>query len=147
MGLQAENDWENTEVFAVGRETPRATALPYSSVADALSMNYASSPWYRSLNGPWKFHWVQKPADRPQDFYRTDYDVSGWADIPVPSNWEMQGYGVPIYTNVVYPYPSNIPNIPHDDNPVGSYKRTFNIPADWDGRQIFEHFGGGTAGM
>lgn len=143
----AVNDWENPEVYAVGREIPRATSIPYSSVDGALSMNYADSPWFRSLNGQWKFNWVAKPADRPQDFYRNDYDVSAWDDITVPSNWEMQGYGVPIYTNVVYPYPSNIPNIPHNDNPVGSYKRTFNIPADWNGRQIFLHFGGSTSGM
>ncbi len=143
----AVNDWENPEVYALGRETPRATAIPYNSVQEALSMNTADSPWFRSLNGQWKFHWVPKPADRPQDFYRTDYDVSAWDEITVPSNWEMQGYGIPIYTNINYPFPNDIPNIPHNDNPVGSYKRTFNIPADWDGRQIFLHFGGSTSGM
>ena len=147
MATYAVNDWENPEVYAVGREYPRATAMPYATVNEALTNDYQSSPWYMSLDGKWKFHFATKPADRPADFYKTGYDVSGWDEIQVPSNWEMQGYGVPIYTNVVYPFPNNIPNIPHDDNPVGSYKRTFTLPSDWQGREVFLHFGGSTSGM
>ena len=107
----------------------------------------SDSPWFKSLNGSWKFNFAAKPADRPVDFYRTDYDTSKWADIEVPSNWEMKGYGTPIYTNTNYPFPANPPYIPHDDNPVGSYVRTFDIPADWAGRDVFLHFDGSTAGM
>ena len=74
--------------------------------------------------GTWKFNWVRKPADRPVNFYKTNYDISNWKDIKVPGHWELQGYGVPIYTDVSYPFPNNEPFIPHDYNPVGSYKRT-----------------------
>lgn len=141
------NDWENPAVFAVNREYPRATAIPYSTVRDAASRDYETSPWYMSLNGTWKFNFSPTPDGRPVDFYKPDYSVALWDDITVPSNWEMQGYGIPIYTNVIYPFPKNPPFIPHDDNPVGSYRRDFNLPATWDGRQVFLHFDGSTAGM
>ncbi len=141
------NNWENPAVFAVGREPVRATAFPYPTVNEALANNHEASPWFKSLNGNWKFNFSKRPADRPADFYRTDYDPSSWAEIPVPSNWEMQGYGVPIYTNIQYPFNPNPPYAPHDDNPVGSYKTTFTLPADWSGRQVFLHFDGSTAGM
>ncbi|MDE6161023.1 MAG: beta-galactosidase, partial [Muribaculaceae bacterium] len=143
----AANDWENPTVFAEGRLAPRATAYPYASKEAALKGEHEQSPYFRSLNGLWKFHFSPKPADRPADFYRTDFDTSGWAEIPVPSNWEMHGYGTPIYTNIVYPFPMDWPRIPHDDNPVGSYKRTFELPADWNGRHTILHFDGSTAGM
>lgn len=145
--VAATPDWENPGVFAVNREYPRATAYPYPSVADALKGNHAASPYVIDLNGKWKFKWVAKPADRPADFYKNGYDLSGWDEITVPSNWEMEGYGVPIYTNTVYPFPRNQPYIPHEDNPVGSYKRSFDIPQSWDGRRIYVHFDGATAGM
>ena len=102
-------DWENPEVFAVGREPVRATAYPYPTAAMALTNNPAESPWFKSLNGMWKFNFSKRPADRPADFYKPGYDTSKWAEIPVPSNWEMQGYGTPIYTNTNYPYPANPP--------------------------------------
>ncbi len=146
-GNNGGNDWENPAVFAVGREPVRATAFPYPSVKEAIGNNYQESPWFMSLNGSWKFHFSKKPADRPADFYRTDFDTSEWADIPVPSNWEMQGYGVPVYTNMQYPFPPDPPHIPHDDNPVGSYVTAFTLPSGWYGREVFLHFDGSTAGM
>lgn len=147
MSASAANDWENPEVFAEGRLYPRATAYPYSSVEQALEGNHETSPYYKSLNGKWKFNFVAKPADRPVDFYKVDYDDSKWATIDVPSNWEMQGYGTPIYTNMTYPHPKNPPFIAHDDNPVGSYRRSFDLPESWDGRRVILHFDGSTAGM
>lgn len=143
----AVNDWENPEVFATGRLAPRATAFPYPSPAEALKGDAPSSPYFMSLNGKWAFKFSPKPADRPADFYKPGYDTSTWDSIPVPSNWEIQGYGTPIYTNVVYPYPNNVPNIPHYDNPTGSYTRTFTLPRSWDGREVYLHFDGSTAGM
>ncbi len=143
----AAEDWENPGKFAEGRLSHRATAYPYPSSAEALKGDFKASPWYESLNGKWKFHYSQKPSDRPKDFYLTDYDTSEWADITVPGNWEMQGYGVPIYVNTRYIFPKNPPFTSHDDNPVGSYKRSFEIPASWDGRRIFIHFGSATSGM
>lgn len=141
------NDWENPAVFAINKEAPRATSLPYADEATAVVDQYPASPYYLLLSGTWKFHWVPKPDDRPMDFYKESYDVSKWADIPVPSNWEMQGYGTPIYTNSNYPFPKNPPYIPHDDNPVGSYRRDFNLPSLWDGRRVFLHFEAGATAM
>ena len=76
------------------------------------------------------------------DFYKPTFDVSGWDDIRVPANWQEFGYGRPIYTNIRYPFPPDPPHIPHDYNPVGSYRRVFEIPASWDGREVFLHFDG-----
>lgn len=140
-------DWENPGVFAEGRLAPRATSYPYSSVEKALAGKPMESEYVWTLNGKWKFHFSKNPSSRPADFYKTDYNVSSWADIPVPSNWEMEGYGIPIYTNVTYPFPKNPPYIPHHDNPVGSYKRNFTIPDSWEGRRVILHFDGSTAGM
>ncbi len=140
-------DWENPEVFALGREPVRATAYPYATVDQAIVGKPADSPWFKSLDGVWKFSFSPAPAGKPADFYMPGYDTSGWADIKVPSNWELEGYGTPIYTNIIYPYPCNPPYIPHDDNPVGCYVRNFTVPAQWDGRDVFLHFDGSTAGM
>ena len=140
-------DWENPSVFAVNKEAPRATSLPYNNEQLAVNDVYEQSPYYLSLNGTWKFRWVKIPAERPVDFYMENYNTSDWDDIKVPGNWELQGYGIPIYTNVTYPHPKNPPFIPHNDNPVGSYKRSFDLPASWDGRRIYLHFEAGTSAM
>lgn len=109
-----------------------------------------NSPRYQLLNGNWKFNWVKQPSERPVNFYKPNYDVSGWKEIPVPSNWEMYGYGTPIYTNITYPHRNNPPfiqgkkgyTIMDEPNPVGSYRRDFNIPDDWKGSEIFTIFDG-----
>ena len=132
-------DWENPAVFSVNTEEPRTTFVHYNSADFTKTVSDLSN--YQLLNGTWKFNWAEKPADRPVDFYKNDYDVSDWDDIEVPSNWQMKGYGYPIYTNVRYPFPKNAPYIPHEFNPVGSYKRTFTIGKDWNGKQIFIRFG------
>jgi len=141
MGL-LKLDWENAEVVGINKEPGHCTLIPYADIETALKDDRKNSKFYRSLNGNWKFNWVDKPADRPIDFYRPDYDVSTWKLIPVPSNWQMHGYGVPIYLNVPYPFPPNPPHIPHDYNPVGSYRRQFTKPDDWENRRIFVHFDG-----
>jgi beta-galactosidase len=142
-------DWENPAVVGRNKEAGHATALSYADVRSALDGTLASpsvyrvaSPFYQSLDGNWKFHWVGKPSDRPADFYKPEFDVSAWDTIPVPAVWELHGYGIPIYTNIRYPFPANPPYIPHDYNPVGSYRTEFEIPAAWTGRQTFVHFGG-----
>ncbi|MPQ46170.1 DUF4981 domain-containing protein [Marinifilum sp. N1E240] len=136
------NDWENPQVVGINKEKARASFFAYKTEKKAILNDKANSPYYISLNGMWKFNWVRKPADRPIDFYKNDYDVSKWNDIKVPAHWELEGYGVPIYTDVSYPFPNNEPYIPHDYNPVGSYKRTFTIPKSWKGEEIYIHFGG-----
>lgn len=98
-------DWENPEVVGRNKEPAHCTLMPYPDTQTALECKREASPFYKSLNGKWKFHWVRKPSDRPREFYRPDYDVTGWDDIPVPSNWQMHGYGIPIYLNVPYPFP------------------------------------------
>lgn len=136
-------DWENPEIVGRNKELPHATFMVYSDRESALKGEFSVSPFFLSLNGLWKFHWVKKPAERPQDFQRTDFDDSSWDEIPVPSNWQLQGYGVPIYTNSDYPFGKpDPPHIPHDNNPVGSYRCWFRVPDSWRTRQVFLHFDG-----
>ena len=152
-----------TCALPIYKELPRASGLSFDSVDSAIagltwttpqelvSNRYASDA-VQSLNGDWKFHWVKHPDLRPVDFYRLDYDVTGWLAIPVPSNWELHGYGTPIYVNNTYPHPRNPPIIIGDvpveytaakePNPVGSYRRTFTVPAHWSGKEVFVHFAG-----
>src|SRR5690349_4821314 len=95
-------DWENEQVLEINRQPARATFVPYPDVASALSGD--ASPFVMALTGTWRFHWVPEPAKRPKDFYRTNFDDSAWASIEVPSNWEMKGYGTPIYVSSGYPF-------------------------------------------
>jgi beta-galactosidase len=129
-------------MIGLNKDPGHCTLTPYGDIESAVEGIREASPFYQSLNGTWKFTWVIKPADRPVDFYRPTFDVSGWDDIRVPANWQEYGYGRPIYTNMRYPFPPNPPHIPHDYNPVGSYRRVFEIPASWDGREVFLHFDG-----
>jgi beta-galactosidase len=138
-------DWEAPTVFGRNKEPGHSTLMPYPDVETALACRRDASPYYQSLDGNWKFNWVRKPADRPVDFYQPDFDVSGWKEIPVPSNWERHGYDQAIYLNIRYPHPTNPPYIAHDHNPVGSYRRQFTLPDAWDGREVFLHFEGVTS--
>jgi len=140
---QTKPDWENESVLQINREDPRAAFIPNDS---------AGNPCFLSLNGNWKFHWTNTPETRPIDFYSTSYDDSEWKTIPVPSNWEMQGYGTPIYVSSGYPFridPPRVTSEPRADytaykerNPVGSYRFQFILPEKWDGRRVFIHFAG-----
>jgi beta-galactosidase len=139
---QSQPDWENPQVIGWNKEAGHCTLVPYHDARAALQCERQASDFYKSLNGKWKFNWVSKPSDRPVDFYKPGYDVSKWDEIPVPSNWQMHGYGRPIYLNMRYPFPVNPPYIPHDYNPVGSYRTEFEIPGAWKDRQVFLHFDG-----
>ena len=151
-GYGQQNDWENEQVFGINKEATHATYVPYASVQQALQDVAAASPWYLSLDGNWKFNWVKQPSERPVDFYTENYNDSKWKSIPVPSNMEMQGYGTPIYTNITYPFKYDPPRVMGavpanwtlhtEPNPVGSYRRYFEIPANWSGKEIFIHFKG-----
>ncbi|HEY6554487.1 MAG TPA: glycoside hydrolase family 2 TIM barrel-domain containing protein, partial [Vicinamibacteria bacterium] len=154
LAPDAPDEWQDPAVSGRNREPAHATMLPYATVEQALEGTREASPFYRSLNtgapgngasSRWKFHFVTKPADRPRDFHRTDFDDRGWDEIRVPSNWQMQGYDKPIYLNTRYPWaPENPdpPTIPPGYNPVGSYRTTFDVPAAWAGRRVFLHFAG-----
>jgi beta-galactosidase len=139
--------WQDPEVIQVNREPARAYFVPFESAALALHGDPSQSAFYQSLDGRWHFHWVRKPADRVADFYAPDFDDSGWDEIDVPSNWERQGYGKPHYVNVDYVFPANEPMPPVDDNPVGSYRRTFRIPDAWQGRDVYVRFGAANSGL
>lgn len=151
------NDWENERIYAINKEEGRATFIPFANSEEMKADPAYTRPWERTrssryllLNGNWKFNWVKQPSERPVDFYRTSYDVSGWKEIPVPSNWEMHGYGTPIYTNITYPIRNNPPfiqgqrgyTVEKEPNAVGSYRREFTLPADWKDKEVFIHFDG-----
>ncbi|MBD0831869.1 glycoside hydrolase family 2 TIM barrel-domain containing protein [Aestuariibaculum sediminum] len=150
---------ENPQVISENKEDTHTTFYSFSSEGEAKTNNWKSSENYISLDGLWKFKWVRKPADRPQDFVNPSTDVSGWDDIKVPANWEVEGYGLPIYVNHQYEfadykapvskeitfderiYPSNPGQVPYDYNPVGSYRRTFNLNEGWIEKEVFLHIG------
>jgi beta-galactosidase len=140
-------EWRDPEIIAVNREPARAYFIPFETAELALAGKPGSSAFYQSLDGPWKFAWAASPAGRIEGFHRPDFDVSEWADIPVPSNWERHGYGKPKYVNVDYVFPADEPRVPLEDNPVGSYRREFTIPDHWQGRRIFLRFGAANSGL
>lgn len=141
-------EWENPEIFEINREYPTATFYRYSNTNDAIANDsWQNSASYVSLNGTWRFYYADSVQARPTNFHKSDFDTSGWDDIEVPSNWELKGYGIPVYTNIKYMFPANPPFIPHDINNNGSYKRSFDILQDWDGKDIFLHFTGVSGAM
>ena len=137
-------EWDDTSVLHRGTEAPHATMMVYPSAELARRAEPADSPWFVSLNGTWKFRASPRPDARPADFFRPDADVAGWHDIRVPASVETQGEGMPIYVNAGYAFPFNRqdPHPPHDDNPVGSYRRSFTVPDTWNGRRVLLHFNG-----
>jgi len=139
------NDWENPKLTGINNEPPHATYLPYDNEGAALQNDWTASPYSALLNGIWKFHWSENPDKRPADFYMDDFDFSRWNDMQVPSTIEIQGYGYPIYVNIPYEFKHLMkpdpPFVPHDYNPVGSYRTSFTIPEKWNGRRIFLRFG------
>lgn len=137
-----QNDWENPNVNQINRLPAKATFYNFDSKAEAIAGDRDQSSFYKSLNGDWQFRWVAKPSEASNDFQNTDFDASKWDNIDVPSNWEMRGYGIPIYTNSTYPFFNDYPNINHHDNPVGHYIKSFNIDENWANKDVILHFGG-----
>ena len=137
-----QNHWENSTIIEINKEPGHASFVPIDTESTEINFDKSASPYVQLLNGNWKFKWSPKPANRPVDFLKPGFDVSHWDEISVPANWQLHGYGKPIYTNVTYPFKVDPPNIQHDNNPVGSYRRTFSIPEEWDGKEVFIHFEG-----
>ena len=143
---------ENPELLGINKEPYHATLMPYANLQEALVAKRRASSLCQSLNGLWKFNWVASPELRPADFFKPDFDVSGWKEIPVPSNWEVQGYGTPFYRNNGYTIKKDFPHVMSEPdkrytafkerNPVGSYRREFVVPAEWMGRRNFITFDG-----
>ena len=128
---------EDPGVFTVNQEPGHVPLVPFSNAQEAMEGNWSNSSGYQSLNGQWKFQWQENPYTVPKDFFERNYKDSNWDDINVPGNWEMQGYGDPVFRNVSQPFPSDPPSIPHDYNPTGTYRKYFSIPANWKNRKIF----------
>lgn len=146
--------WEDPAVFRINKLPPRASLVPFPDAASALPGARAASPWVIPLNGDWQFFHGGNPAATPSGFERPDFDASSWAKLPVPSNWQMHGYGHPLYTNITYPFaqdpgrvmgvpPSHFSNFPESNrNQFGCYRHSFRVPDSWQGRRIVIHFAG-----
>ena len=135
-------DWENPHVVGTNKERGHATLVPYPTQSQAVAGDCMASSWVVPLNGTWKFRLAPNPDAAPDGFEATDFDVADWDDIAVPGCWQTQGFGKPIYTNVKFPFPVDLPNVPRDDNETGCYVRAFEVPADWSGRRIVLCFEG-----
>ncbi|MBO4804152.1 MAG: beta-galactosidase, partial [Muribaculaceae bacterium] len=140
----AGDEWMNLQVNEINR-------LPVHASFIAHDVDSAPMGRYLSLDGDWKFHWVANLDERPTDFYRTDLDDSGWAVMPVPGMWELNGYGDPIYLNIGFPWRGNWendpPRVPAQDNHVGTYRRHITLPEGWKGKQVIAHFGSVTSNI
>ena len=144
-------DWENPQQTGINRLPPHASLVACPDAATARSIAWVGnaqrikSPWYRSLNGPWKYHYSKTPAERVPGFFQPQFSDANWPTIPVPANVEMEGYGVPIYVNIQYPWgKADPPYIPKDNpnNTVSAYRRHFTVPPEWKGRRVILGFDG-----
>ena len=133
--------WNDVTVCSVNKVAPRTNVIPYQDEEGIKNLDYRQSPYYRCINGNWKFNWVERPADKPEGFYEKGYDVSSWGEIAVPGNWELNGYGIPVYINQQNEFPSNQPYAPTEYNPVGCYVHSFSVPETWVGRNVYINFG------
>ncbi|MGL5731833.1 MAG: sugar-binding domain-containing protein, partial [Bacteroidales bacterium] len=139
-----EPEWQSPYTMGLNKLEPHTYVIPFKNAESIRTRDFENSPYYMSLNGKWKFNWVQNPDNRPADFYKPEFFVGNWADIQVPGNWERQGYGTAIYVNEEYEFVSPMfemkkptpPTVPHKYNEVGSYRRNFTIPQDWDGKRV-----------
>ena len=163
---QSPNEWENPTLIDRNKLEGRSDFVLFSQSSQALQNKPEDSDLYKSLNGTWKFHIVKHPGERPRDFYEVGLNDSSWDDINVPSNWEIEGFDIPIYTNIIYPFPKNPPYIGYPKknedkdmpqgqqmsdkdhksseeiyNPVGSYRRMFTVPKNWEDKEVIIHFG------
>ena len=134
-------DWQDPEIIGRNRLDPHVDVLPYADAETAVEGARGASPWISLLNGEWSFEFAETPTDAPSEFHDPAFDTSDWGDIEVPSNWQLEGYGNPHYTNFVYPFPLNPPHVP-TENPTASYRRSFYVPEDWDDREVRLHFEG-----
>ena len=154
-------DWENEQVIGINKLPARSILIPFQGLSSSLNVfnngDLVLSKWFSSLDGYWQFKWSPNPQERPKKFYQLDYSVKNWKSIRVPGNWQLQGYGVPIYVNTRYSFkvdkkttPPRVTDTPDDKswpaykhrNPVGCYRRTFSLPNDWNDRKTIIHFDG-----
>nr|WP_250741423.1 glycoside hydrolase family 2 TIM barrel-domain containing protein [Bacteroides fragilis] len=141
--------WQDVQVVAVNKEYPRSSFMTYENRANALTGKFEKSKYYQLLNGTWKFYFVDSYKNLPANITDPSVSTADWTDIKVPGNWEVQGHGVAIYTNHGYEFQPRNPQPPTlpEANPVGVYRRDIDIPADWDGRDIYLHLAGAKSGV
>ena len=141
--------WKDVNVVAVNKEAPRSAFMSYNNASNASTMEYENSPYYYLLNGTWKFYFVDAYKKLPANITDVNVNLSGWSDIQVPGNWEMQGFGEAFYVNHEYEFKTYdpIPPVLPEENPVGVYRRDIDIPADWMNRDIFLHIAGAKSGL
>lgn len=166
VAAPAGNEWESPQQLSLNKEQPKAWFFNFASVESARKVLPDASEYYQSLDGTWRFNWVPNPAERPADFYKTDFDDTKWDNVEVPMNWNVYGiqkdgsqkYGTPIYVNqpVIFKHQVAVGDwkkgvmrepAPHHTtykhrNEVGSYRRTFTIPEEWEGREVYINFDG-----
>lgn len=157
IGAPIPPEIENPELLGINKEAAHATLMVYGNLAEAIKANRHASSFCKSLNGQWKFNYVNRPEFRPVDFYKPSFDVSNWKEITVPSNWQVLGYGTPYYRNAGYIFKKDFPHVMSEPpknftafeerNPVGSYRREFEVPQNWNGRRLFLTFDGVDAGF
>lgn len=141
--------WRNLKVLEVNKEYPRTSFMTFANKNDALSKRFEESEYYQSLNGTWKFYFTESYKNLPENSTDSRTSTAGWADIQVPGNWEVQGFGTPIYTNHGYEFQPKDPQPPTlpDNTPVGVYRRDITVPDNWDGRNIYLHIAGAKSGV
>lgn len=139
--MKQTKDYELLSVLHRNRIKDRSYFMSYKNMGDAISYERGRAYGFLLLNGMWKFHYAETPELVPNQFYKNEYDVSAWADLQVPSNWQMQGYGRPHYTNVQYPFPVDPPYVP-TENPTGSYRRDFYLSKEMLEERLFLRFEG-----
>ena len=150
-GAQTFQEWRNPEINAVNRAPMHTNYFAFENADAAKKANKKQSTNYMTLNGTWKFNWVKDADSRPTDFWKTGFNDKGWDDLQVPAVWELNGYGDPIYVNVGYAWRNQFqnipPEVPTENNHVGSYRREIVVPASWNGKDIIAHFGSVTSNM
>ncbi|MDR1517790.1 MAG: DUF4981 domain-containing protein [Dysgonamonadaceae bacterium] len=147
--------WQDIQTVAVNKELPRTEFMTFDNGKDALDKKFEENRYYHSLNGTWKFYFVESYKQLPENITDADISTAEWKDITVPGNWEVQGFGLPIYVNHGYEFQekasNSMPKMPPpylpEANPVGVYRRDIEIPSDWAGREIFLHIGGAKSGV
>ena len=148
---QTFKEWQDAKINAINRAPMHANFFAYENTDAATKAVKEKSANYMSLNGTWKFFWVKDADARPTDFWKTGFNDKGWDNMQVPAVWELNGYGDPIYVNVGYPwrnqFKNNPPYVPTEGNHVGSYRREITIPADWNRKEIYAHFGAVSSNM
>jgi beta-galactosidase len=136
------NEWKDVSIFEINQTEAHTPLIPYDNEQQALRNDRSATPYYMSLDGTWKFSLFDKPADVPSGFFTPEFRTGRWDNIKVPSNWQMEGFGHGKFRNIALTFISDPPHVPEDYNPTGCYVRTFRVPRNWDGREVFLHFEG-----